>query len=756
MRNLVTALLIIATLPLNALAQDHRNTIIPKPDNIQFHEGSIQIPSNLILFLEDQADRPTAELLLDQLEGLTGIRGIISQNPSDVAFIRVSNQERSESPKPESYLMSIDGSGVSINANGPGFFYAGQSLFQLIVNDQDRFSLPHLEISDLPRFTWRGMHLDVSRHFRSVEFVKKYIDLMARFKMNSFHWHLTEDQGWRIEIKAYPKLTEIGAWRSETMVAKNFNPYVGDGIPHGGFYTQDEIREVVAYAAERHINIVPEIEMPGHALAALAAYPELACTPGPFKVATTWGVFDDIFCPTENTFEFLENVLTEVLELFPSKYIHIGGDEVPKKRWEESEYAQELIRREGLADEHELQSWFIQRIERFLNSKERILIGWDEILEGGLAPNAIVMSWRGEAGGIEAASQGHDVVMSPGFALYFDHYQADPANEPLAIGGFSPLEHVYNYEPVPAELAPEFAHHVLGAQANMWSEYMKTDDHVEYMAFPRLLALAERVWSDKEMRDFDDFHSRLIGLFPMLDKLDVSYRIPEPLGWGDIHTLADEAIVRLETAVPGGCLQYTLDGTDPAEDAPCDASIEQRIPLMEGARATIKVVSVTSTGRRSVARPMSVQHLQMIPGLDNTGQSTGLKRSIFELNVRSCRLLADATVTRTEIAESPTLPDNVPTEYAQRFDGYLEVPFDGVYTINLSSDDGSIFLLDGLLEIDNDGLHGPQARTTKLALEHGLHRIQICHFQAGGGAQLQFEVKNARNETVNMKYWHRP
>jgi hexosaminidase len=292
--------------------------------------------------------------------------------------------------------------------------------------------------------------------------------------MNRFHWHLTEDQGWRIEIQKYPRLTEIGAWRKETMVEKNFDPYVGDGIPYGGFYTQDEVREIVAYAAERHVTVVPEIEMPGHSTAALAAYPELACTEGPFEVSTIWGVKEDIYCPSEETFAFLEDVLAETMELFPSEYIHIGGDEVPKRRWEESELAQEVMRREGLADEHELQSYFIRRIEAFLLAHGRRLIGWDEILEGGLAPEATVMSWRGMEGGIEAARQGHDVIMTPTSHAYFDYYQGPAEEEPLAIGGYLPLKKVYEFEPVPEELTEEEGQHILGAQGNVWTEYIKT------------------------------------------------------------------------------------------------------------------------------------------------------------------------------------------------------------------------------------------------------------------------------------------
>jgi hexosaminidase len=383
-------------------------------------------------------------------------------------------------------------------------------------------AMPCLTITDWPRFPWRGMHLDACRHFWSVEFTKKYIDLLARYKMNSFHWHLTEDQGWRIQIKHHPILTAVGAWRSGSQVG----PYARlefDTVRYGGYYTQDEIREVVAYAAARHINVVPEIEMPGHALAALAAYPQVGCTGGPYEVNRGWGVFEDVFCAgNDSTFALLEDVLTEVIDLFPSPYIHIGGDECPKDQWKLCAKCQTRMKAEGLKDEHELQSYFIQRIEKFVNSKGRKIIGWDEILEGGLAPNAAVMSWRGTEGGVAAARSGHYAVMSPGSHCYFDHYQGDPANEPLAIGGYTTVQKVYSYEPVPPELNAEEAKYILGAQGNVWTEYILTPEHVEYMAVPRMLALAEVLWTPKEKRNEADFIRRLDSEFPRLGELNVN------------------------------------------------------------------------------------------------------------------------------------------------------------------------------------------------------------------------------------------
>ncbi|NNE69812.1 MAG: family 20 glycosylhydrolase [Rhodothermales bacterium] len=427
----------------------------------------------------------------------------------------------------EAYRLEIGPEGVQIHASdAAGHFYGLQTLGQ-IREQSPESALPQGVVEDAPRFAYRGLQLDVGRHFFDVAFVKKYLDLMARYKLNSFHWHLTEDQGWRLEIDQYPRLTEVGSCRAETIKEKNFNPFVGDGTPHCGYYTKDDVREVLAYAAERHIQVIPEIEMPGHARAALAAYPEYGCTGGPYEVSTVWGIHDDVFCPSEATFTFLENILTEVLELFPSEYIHIGADEVPKRQWEAHEETQQIMAREGLADEAELQSWFIRRIERFLNANGRTLVGWDEILEGGLAPNAVVMSWRGTEGGIAAARQGHDVIMTPTRHLYLDFYQGAKESEPISAdwSGYPlPLEQVYEFDPIPSELTPEEGRHVLGAQGNVWTEYMKTPDKVEYMVLPRALALAEMVWTPQASRDFGDFERRLETELTHLGQAGYTYR----------------------------------------------------------------------------------------------------------------------------------------------------------------------------------------------------------------------------------------
>lgn len=494
--------------------------LIPLPVELQMGTGTLDLSCPWQIDVAPEASKELAELLRTELSALQGPRTKDCLLPLRIAFTRY---EADTLLPDEWHTVQVRPDGITVSApTEEGLFRGSRTVVQLLEQGRANGSLPCLTITDHPRFGWRGMHLDVCRHFFGVEFVKKYIDLLARYKMNSFHWHLTEDQGWRIEIKQHPKLTEVGAWRKGSQVGP-YSRRQYDTIPYGGHYTQEEIVEVVEYARVRHINVVPEIELPGHAMAALAAYPHLGCTGGPYEVQRGWGVFEDVFCAgNDSVFDLLEDVLIEVMELFPSPYIHIGGDECPKEAWKACAKCQGRMKSEGLKDEHELQSYFIQRIERFVNERGRKIIGWDEILEGGLAPNATVMSWQGIEGGIAAARSGHYAVMSPGSHCYFDHYQGDPANEPLAIGGFTTVQKVYSYEPIPAELKPEEQKYILGAQGNVWTEYMLTPEHVEYMAVPRMLALSEVLWTPKKKRDEKDFIARLEWEFPRLEEMQVN------------------------------------------------------------------------------------------------------------------------------------------------------------------------------------------------------------------------------------------
>jgi hexosaminidase len=504
--------------------------IIPQPVEVVRKTGNFVISSQTSLVVANKEDNAAAAFLNTYLFNYYGFK-LPVVNKAVKNSIKLISQKNIEGLKGEGYSFKSGKNGVEINGNSPmGTFYGMQTLIQLLpVEKSSSLAIAAVDVKDEPRFAYRGAMLDVGRHFFSVEFVKKYIDYLALHKMNYFHWHLTEDQGWRIEIKKYPKLTEIGSKRNGSIIGK----YPGkgsDNTPEGGFYTQEEVKDIVKYASDRFITVIPEIEMPGHSSAAIAAYPELSCFPdektnlpenmmsakskqemanGRNKIVQeTWGVHTDVFVPTENTFKFLEDVLDEVMALFPSKYIHVGGDESPKDAWKRSAFCQQMIKDKDLKDEHGLQSYFIQRIEKYINKKGRTLIGWDEILEGGLAPNAIVMSWQGEAGGIAAAKENHQVIMTPGSHVYLDHSQTKDEKE-VTIGGFLPLDTVYSYEPIPKELNAQQAKYVLGAQGNVWTEYMANPAKVEYMIFPRLSALSEVLWSPKESKNWTEFQTKI-------------------------------------------------------------------------------------------------------------------------------------------------------------------------------------------------------------------------------------------------------
>jgi len=532
-----TKLLAIAFL-FTVSVQAQEINIIPKPSKLETQTGNFTVTANTPIVLAGTGLETSARFLNDYLQKFYGFQLKVSKGSSAKNAI-VLGYEKMNHPIPGAYKMHVNSKGVQIAGDGAtGTFYGVQSLIQLFPTEKAHtFSLPFVAIEDKPRFAYRGMHLDVGRHFFDAAYVKKFIDFIAMHKMNTFHWHLTEDQGWRIEIKKYPKLTQVGAVRNGTIIGHH--PGKGnDNTKVGGYYTQEQIKDIVKYANDRFITIVPEIELPGHASAAIAAYPQLSCFPDePTKhaprvtwsgdstgkqVQQSWGIYPDVFCPSEYTFTFIEGVMDEVISLFPGKFIHIGGDECPKESWKRSAFCQQLIKDKNLKDEHGLQSYFIQRVEKYLNSKGRQIIGWDEILEGGLAPNATVMSWRGEKGGIEAAKQKHNVIMTPTGWVYFDYAQSKKEDS-LVIGGYLPVQKVYGYEPIPKELAKEEEKYVLGAQANVWTEYMATPSKLEYMIFPRMTALSEVLWSPKETRDWSDFEKRLQSQIKRYKQWGVSY-----------------------------------------------------------------------------------------------------------------------------------------------------------------------------------------------------------------------------------------
>ncbi|MEH6418639.1 family 20 glycosylhydrolase [Pseudomonas sp. CGJS7] len=729
--------------------------LVPLPAKLQRGQGEFALGPDVTVFANNAEARAVAQLLRDELNLVHGL-SLPLRNGAPRASKGRAEPERylqlvaepaaagSDARANERYTLEITERGIRLAGPPAGLFYGYQSLRQLLpaARGAQPPRLPAMTVEDQPRFVYRGMHLDVGRHLFPLDFIKRYVDMMARYKLNTFHWHLTEDQGWRIEIKRYPKLTSVGGQRKETVLGRNIDPYVGDGKPYGGFYTQDEVREVVAYARARHITVIPEIEMPGHSLAALAAYPELGCTPGPFEVGTNWGVYDDIYCPKEETFKFLENVLDEVVALFPAPYVHIGGDEAPKTRWKSSDVAQAVMRREGLKDEHELQSYFIQRMEKFLHSRGKRIIGWDEILEGGLAADATVMSWRGESGGIAAAQQGHDVIMTPTQCCYFDYGQGPAAYEQWNRGGELTLPKVYGYDPVPAALTAAQAKHVLGVQGNVWTEYLKTPEMVEYMVFPRLLALAEVAWTPQADRDYADFERRLRGQFPHLDRDQVGYRILEPRGLTDVVQVqqGDEReykhVFELTASVPGAKILYTLDGSESNDASAVYAGpLEIVVPL--GQSRQLRTVTVLADGRRSGVHSAQIRYRSYLPAIAKPARTAaGLGYRVFEglFSDLEAFARADAPVAQGAALSLDVRGFGRQNRFGVRYEGYIEVPADGVYRYALQGDDRSALYIDGERVIGNDTYD--QTVQASVPLRRGWHRLRVDWYQREGGLGL--------------------
>ncbi|QPH39012.1 glycoside hydrolase family 20 protein [Pedobacter endophyticus] len=563
-----------------AFAQEQQSSgIIPKPVKEVKNQGSFIIKPSTKLFFAKNSKINTSffNQYLKDLSGLSLIKSTTAA-PNGINFLI----DTTVHIEPEGYVLDVSPKGINIKAcDERGLFYGLQSLTQLIKKTGKTVAVQAYHIEDEPRFAYRGMHLDVARHMFSVAAIKKWLDVLAFYKINTFHWHLTDDQGWRIAIKKYPLLQSIAAFRNETLIGhKRANPHIFDGKRYGGYYTQQEVKDIVKYAAERQITTIPEIEMPGHARAVLAAYPQLGCTGGPYQTATFWGVFDDVFCAgNEETFKFLEDVLDEVTALFPSKYIHIGGDECPKTRWQECPKCQKRIKDEKLKDEHELQSYFIARMEKYLHSKGRKIIGWDEILEGGLAPDATVMSWRGLEGGIAAAKLKHDVIMTPEKFVYLDYYQSLNKTEQIAAGGYLPLQKIYEYEPMPAELTEKEQSYIKGVQANVWTEYLSDAQKAEYMIFPRILALAEMAWSKKEHKNYRDFLARLNANLRFLKGLNYATSFYEITG----ESVNNASAFKLATDLPNAEIRYTINEAEPTKN-----SLKYATPIEILKSATIK------------------------------------------------------------------------------------------------------------------------------------------------------------------------
>jgi hexosaminidase len=693
-----------------------RVNIVPRPVTEELSAGMFLLSPQTRIVAADRESRRIAGLFNGYLRAQHRLELPISAKPTPhVNFISFSPIDSDELPA-EGYRLAIGPDSIRVNGRGAGLFYGMQTLTQLLPAHQLPMELPNLKITDYPRFGYRGLLLDVGRHYFPVSYLEKLLDLAAQYKINRFHWHLTDNEGWRIRINKYPRLTDARRKDSDHDSAD------------AGYYTQQQVLDIVGFAQARFITVIPEIEMPGHSGAAVAAYPYLACNHGDA----------DVLCPTEQTFGFVQNVLREVAALFPGPYIHIGGDEVDKKGWRNSPDAQTIMKQKDLQDEDQLQSYFVKRVGKFLTSRGKRMIGWDEILEGGLAPDAVVMSWRGESGGIEAARQGHRVIMSPTDYCYFDYNQGDPSREPANIGGFVTLAKVYGYEPIPKEMPDDRRQYLLGAQANVWTEYISTPDYLEYMLFPRLLAFSEAVWSPAVGRDYESFRHRLPYQLDRLEQQRVGYRIPEPDGLKDLYTTTDDhAIVELHSVVPASLIYYTLDGSEPNETSPRYQGPLQ-IVLQTNQKVNLKLIVVAPGGRHSVVYGATFLQRPFLEEIGDAPRQPGLAYSLVDGTLTSARGIGRHGPVIRGVTDSLDLQQfKRSSDYGISFDGLLNVPADGYYQFAVESDDGSVLQIDDEVVVDNDGNHASRIVTGHIPLRHGLHRFKLGYFQAGGGATLR-------------------
>lgn len=710
--------------------------IIPTPVTLQQNEGTFALTQSTTFYAPTPEAEKLAVFFATKLKASTGFNIAIADTEKEGSISLIFDP--TEKMNEEAYRLDVTPTGVKARATTPkGLFYAIQTFMQLLPAEVESSTLvknidwtaPCATVSDAPRFTYRGVMLDPCRHFIPVENIKKQLDVLSLFKINTFHWHLTDDQGWRIEIKKYPKLTEVGAKRIE-----------GEGFEYGGFYTQDDIKDVVAYAAERFITVIPELEIPGHEMAAIAAYPELSCKGEPGTPRIIWGVEDIVMCPgKEDMFRFLEDVIAEMVPLFPGTYFHIGGDECPKSSWKSCPACQARIKAEGLrtdkqhAAEERLQGYVVARIEKVLARYGKKIIGWEEILEGGLSPNATVMSWLGESGGIASAMLGHDAIMTPvGNGLYLDYYQGDSKIEPVTIGGYTPLSKVYNYNPVPDTLVTMGKdHHIKGVQGNNWSEYMYTTDLMEYCMYPRMMAVAEIAWTNLDRKDYRDFERRIYNAYVRLDGHGINYHIPQPEQPGgscNFVAFIDSTSLAFKTSRPE-IMVYTLNGSEPDT-----SSAPYTEPLFITENTTLKIRTVLPSGKMSPTRTITAEKQTPAPAIKIEDPTPGLKMEMTngmflstaeldkvtewkELTVKSLRDISYQT--KVKVAGSMRSIQ----QYAAIATGYVDIPEDGVYFFSSNNEE---VWLDGKCLINNEGEVKRYSRhDTSVALAKGLHELKV-------------------------------
>lgn len=723
-------------------------TIVPEPYESEHLKGSYLMDNPARVSFPGDV-KELAEIFFEDARTLAGL--LLEEAVEEDADIRIALDPGLEYP--EGYTLQIDRNGIILTGKDlSGLYYGMQTLLQVFSQSETYRSsvkVPALSIKDHPAFSWRGMHLDVSRHFFPVEFIKKYIDILSYYKLNTFHWHLTDDQGWRIEMKKFPELTEKGAYREDTRDRPwSYEQFpVKPGKPvYGGFYTQDEVRQIIKYAALRGITIVPEIDIPGHSWAALFVYPELSCSGKPFfKDPSVPFEFTDPFCAgKEATFDFLCAVFDEIIGLFPSAYIHIGGDEAKKTPWETCPDCQRRMKKNGLDDVEELQSYFIKRITDHIESRGRKVIGWDEILEGGLAEGAAVMSWRGEEGGIHAAQAGHYAVMTPGSHLYLNSNQDMTRSENTRV---ITLEKVYGYDPVPEVLSEEESKHILGVQGCLWTENTQTPEQAERKILPRLMAISEIAWACDSRPSFEAFKQKLQCQFHILDNMNVDYFIEPPHGLEKENAFIEKAALVLYNPLGFGSIHYTLNGGDPGE---ADPVWTEAVQVSDD--AIVKAVTILPSGKRSEVCTGKFYRMAPISGI--TGEfSEGVTVEYAEGSLTSLDGLDGLEVLRVDTLPGIRIPDYVSEDhFALVFRGFMRFTETAVYTLTTISDDGTrLFIHDSLL-VDNDGIHGPVRVSGQIALESGFHPFELQFFEGNYGQQLELEIKKGEKR-VEPEYF---
>jgi hexosaminidase len=737
--------------------KDVKIAIIPKPFKVEAGSGSFAISEKTTLVCKSDDEKKIGQFLIDALKKFNNVT--LAEKNAETDAVVLSLNDTIKSLGDEGYKLIIANNKIEISAGKPaGLFYGVQSLIQLC-GTKGTVVIPCMTIEDKPRFAWCGMHMDESRHFQGKEFAKKFIDILAMHKLNIFHWHLTDDQGWRIEIKKYPKLTTVGAWR-EDREDENWNidddqrlPYPKDKPYYGGFYSQDDIREIVKYAQDRYITIVPEIEMPGHSRAALVAYPEVSCFGKEKKVASTGFVgekwdFSDPFCAgKEETFEFIQNVLNEVMALFPSQYIHIGGDECSKRIWKTCPKCQARIKKENLKDEFELQSYFVKRIEKYLASKGKRMIGWQEIMEGGMDPSAMIMPWRGDDAlktALEAAQEGHQVIMAPSSYFYFNSGWSDLT-----------LKKTYLYDPIPEGLDEKYHSAIIGLEACIWGEFTPTPASVEYQTMPRIAALAELGWTIKENKNWQCFQARLDDVKAIYKKMNINYYVPEPCGLEAKTIFTDKAIVSIDSAPAGTTIKFTTDGSDPVESSPV---YKEKFEVTS--TTTIKAESFDQYGQKSKITTGLFEKQDFRKSEDIAVMpENGIKYKSFKGRIKAADLVDQAIPSKCGIIDTIGVIDiNGEADGGLVLEGLIGIPAEGIYTFYLASDDGSKLYIGDYNVVDNDGFHGGLDRkgnfifkSGKIALGKGTHPITIKYFDWGGGEMLKVFIEGPGMEKQEVK-----